>query len=308
MTKKFTILALLAAFAPGMALSATCSKINLTRCLDSACAINLSSNPAARCQYCGTADAGEPATSGMRSVTAGAASKNTISAKELKKAPTDPGERYIWATNLCLDKIKNCTAEDVAEHYDPLIEQSCTAAGIASNMSSLQQKAATNNKTKTSCTNEITTCIIGDSKCGADYSKCQTNELFNQFFAACSAQSTGCTGFTDDARASIAENRENVLSAKASNLTSIVASHIRKRMDKINSINNGCKNDADYNKCVETVCQNNTNDNCASDKTIANALCEFHKTACNKVKNLSTQEMQKDLDKLMQEARTELNL
>ena len=44
-----------------------CSVANLTRCLDSVCAINVSSNPAARCQYCGTTDAGTP-TNTVRSV------------------------------------------------------------------------------------------------------------------------------------------------------------------------------------------------------------------------------------------------
>ena len=286
MTKKFTILALLAAFAPGMALSATCSKINLTRCLDSACAINLSSNPAARCQYCGTADAGEPATSGMKSVTAGAASKNTISAKELKKAPTDPGERYIWATNLCLDKIKNCTAEDVSDAYDPLIEKSCTAAGISSDMARLAKKATTNKKTAATCGDEISVCLTADTRCKANYSACPDDETFNKFFATCSSQATGCTNFIATVRDELNQTRKSAVSATSQNIEKIVAAHQAARKNQISTIQNNCKSNTNFNDCVKTVCKNNTNNNCATsqEKTIANSLCEFHKTACTKVK------------------------
>ena len=109
-----------------------CSRANLTRCLDSACAINMSSNPSARCQYCGTATAGKPSSKKeMRSVSVGASAKYNISEKELKKAPSDPGERYSWATKLCLQKVSGCNAEDVSDTYDPLIEQSCKAAGVS---------------------------------------------------------------------------------------------------------------------------------------------------------------------------------
>ena len=101
-----------------------CSTANLTRCLDSVCAINVSSNPAARCQYCGTSNAGTPPKSKMRSVSAGASAKYNISEKELKKAPEDPGQRYAWATTQCIKKVAGCSADDVSEAYDKLIEQS----------------------------------------------------------------------------------------------------------------------------------------------------------------------------------------
>ena len=68
-----------------------CSVANLTRCLDSVCAINIGANPAARCQYCGSSNAGEPTKSaGMKSISAGASAKYVISDKELKSAPTEP--------------------------------------------------------------------------------------------------------------------------------------------------------------------------------------------------------------------------
>ena len=107
-----------------------CSVANLTRCLDSVCAINVGANPAARCQYCGSASAGEPSKSTtMKSISAGAFAKYTISDKELKKAPSDPGERYVWGTKLCLQKVSGCTPDDVTDNYDSLVEQSCKAAG-----------------------------------------------------------------------------------------------------------------------------------------------------------------------------------
>ncbi len=80
-----------------------CSIANLTRCLDSVCAINVGANPAARCQYCGSASAGTPDKSNtMKSVSVGSATKYIISDKELRGAPSDPGERYVWGTKECL--------------------------------------------------------------------------------------------------------------------------------------------------------------------------------------------------------------
>lgn len=302
MTKKLAFLVFCLIALPNLGLAASCSRINLTRCLDSACAINLSANPAARCQYCGTTEAGAPAASALKSVTAGSASKSSISAKELKQAPDDPGERYVWATKLCLQKIQNCTTEDVEEAYDPLIEKSCTAAGISQNMADLQKKANKNKKTASGCTDDINNCMIASNKCGPDFSKCKDQEQFDKFFAACSAQATGCSAFINDARTKIAATRDSTQSTISTNITNIVASYIRKRIDKFTSVNNGCKNNTNFNTCVETVCQNNTADNCATanTKSIAVNLCEFHKTACKKVQIKSDKEMQQELDKLLE--------
>lgn len=286
MLKKIVFLALGIIILPQFSWAAACSRINLTKCLDSACAINISSNPAARCQYCGTTDAGEPAASAMKSISAGTSSKNTISAKELKKAPDDPGERYVWATTLCLEKITGCTEEDVEETYDPLIEKSCTAAGISNEMAGLQKKAATNKKTATSCTAEISNCVTKSDKCNSDFSKCSSDEQFDSFFATCSSQATGCTAFLDSARNTIAANRKTTLSAVDSNIDTIVESHKTKRAQKMASIKSSCSDNTDYDNCVKDACQNNTNNNCGTqaEQTIANNLCQFYKTACTKVK------------------------
>ncbi|MBR4507847.1 MAG: hypothetical protein IKP24_04955 [Alphaproteobacteria bacterium] len=286
MIKKLAFLALGIVALPQITWAAPCSRINLTKCLDSGCAINLSSNPAARCQYCGTADAGLPAASAMKSVSAGTSSKNTISAKELKNAPTDPGERYVWATKLCLSKVQNCTAEDVTEAYDPLIEKSCTAAGISNDMATLQKKAANSEKSKTVCTNEISVCITKPEKCDSNFSKCADETQFNNFFAACAAQTSGCTNSIDAARDTIATNRTSTLNATDSNLTAIVASYQNARSQKMASIKTNCENNTDYENCVKNACKTNTNNNCSTDaeQTIANNLCQFYKTACTKVK------------------------
>jgi len=285
MIKKFAFFIMGLMVLPTVAVAAPCSRINLTKCLDSACAINLSSNPGARCQYCGTADAGTPA-AGLKSISAGASSKNTISAKELKTAPTDPGERYVWATKKCLDIVQNCTTDDVEEAYDPLIEKSCTAAGISSDMARLSKKATTNKKTKTSCSDEISVCLTAADKCDTNYSKCADESAFNNFFASCSAKATGCTSFVANIRTELDTARKSSVSGASKNIDNIVAAHKAERENKVASIKNNCKSNANFNTCVKTVCKNNTANNCgtAAEKTIANSLCEFHKTACTKVK------------------------
>ena len=154
-------------FAPNFVYGA-CSVANLTRCLDSVCAINIGANPAARCQYCGSSNAGEPEKSTtMKNITAGTSAKYTISDKQLKNAPKDPGERYVWGTKLCLEKVSGCTADDVTDNYDSLIEQSCTAAGISTEMEALTKKANAK-KTKTSCTTEISSCVINEKRCNSE--------------------------------------------------------------------------------------------------------------------------------------------
>ncbi len=310
MIKRLAILALGFGVLPQIGWAAPCSRINLTKCLDSACAINLSSNPAARCQYCGTADAGEPAAGGMKSVTAGSSSKNTISAKDLKNAPSDPGDRYVWATKLCLGIVKNCTADDVSEAYDPLIEKSCTAAGISNDMASLQKKAAKNTKNANSCTDEISICITKAEKCNSDFSKCADDAKFNSFFATCSSQATGCTNFIDKARETIAATRKSTLSTTNSNIYAIAASHRQERMQKLTSISAGCKQNAAFDDCVTSACLNNTSNNCATqaEQTIANNLCQFYKTACTKVSVISNKDSDKNLDELIEDIRKELNM
>ncbi len=279
----FLILGLFAVPTTGWA-AASCSRVNLTKCLDSACAINLSANPAARCQYCGTSDAGLPKTNGMKNVSTAASSKYTISSKELKSAPTDAGERYVWATELCLKKIQNCTPDDVTDIYDELIEKSCNAVVVNNSATTSQKKLATNTKTTATCTNEISVCITASDKCDSNFAKCADDSAFDNFFAICSNRATGCTNFLSTARSEITTTRKTVLAGTESNIESIVNAHKTARKQKITSVTSNCTSDKIFNDCVESACKKNTTDNCASDKTVAIALCEYYKTACTKIK------------------------
>ena len=278
----FLPIILLTCHAADAAPAAKCSRANLTRCLDSACAINISSNPAARCQYCGTASAGTPdKKNAMRAVSAGASAKYNISEKDLKKAPTDPGERYTWATKQCLTKVAGCTADDVTETYDTLIEQSCKAAGVSAKMEKLQ-KEAKKTRTKSDCESEISACLVMDNACSGDYSNCEANADFDKFFAACGVQATGCDNFISEIREELFAERTNAIENADEILAKIVATYQNSRETKLTGIQKGCDEDTEYESCVETVCQNNMPDKCAdsTEKVSAGLLCQFYKTAC----------------------------
>lgn len=274
-------------FAPAFAFGA-CSVANLTRCLDSACALNIGANPAARCQYCGSASAGLPTKStSMKSISAGASSKYTISDKELKKAPSDPGERYVWATRLCINKVKGCTADDVTDNYDSLIQQSCTAAGISVQMANLTQKA-NEEKSQSECTREISACIVEDKRCAADYRNCESDADFDKFFSQCAVESTGCDNFAHNIRNNLITSRDGAIQNADKVLAMIVSTYQTARENKLKSAKNSCVDDASTKKCVATVCANNLPHKCEPgfeyEETLAAQLCEFHKIACNRLK------------------------
>ncbi len=282
--------AFVTALFPAMGNAATtCSKANLTRCLDSACAINISSNPAARCQYCGTASAGTPPTKkGMQSISVGTSSKNTLTEKELKSAPSDPGERYVWATSQCIAKLGGtCTTDDVADTYDKLIEQSCKAAGVTAQRDSAR---ASLKKTvsSTSCKTDITACLIADKKCGADYSACEDDTVFNNYFSACSVEAVGCDQHLSSIREGLIAARNDAVKNADVLLAGIVKSYQDKRNAKLNAAKKGCENDNARDLCIETICQNNMKNKCAigfeSEKSAAVQLCKFYDTACNTLK------------------------
>lgn len=268
----------------GPALSAQCSRANLTRCLDSACAINISANPAARCQYCGTSDAGTPKTTNMRSVTTGS-TKYNISDKELKSAPTDAGERYVWATRKCIEKLPDCTTDDVSDMYDTLIEQSCKAAGINAKMAELQQKL-TKTQGSGTCTNTITSCVTGEGKCRSDFSACSNDADFSRIFAECSVSATGCDQYTAKIKNDLIARRANTYKSKDTAIDAIVATYRSNRTNKLNVIRSGCADGSMYDSCYESACVNNTTTNCATpqERTIATNLCKFYEIACGTIK------------------------
>ncbi len=281
--KHITLLLIIGAFITPVAHAASCSRANLTRCLDSVCAINVSSNPAARCQYCGTASAGTPPKSAMQSLSLGASAKYNISDKELKKAPADPGERYAWATKQCIQKVAGCTADDVSETYDKMIEQSCKAAGISAQMSALAT-TATKTKGKTACTNEIQSCLITETKCGPDYSACESDADFNKFFAACGVDASGCDEHISDIRSEMLIARNNAIENTDTLLANIVASYQAARDQQLATARANCTDNAGREKCIETVCQKNMNNKCATgfagERAMATQLCKFYDLAC----------------------------
>lgn len=265
-----------------------CSVANLTRCLDSACAININANPAARCQYCGSASAGEPTKStAMKSISAGTSAKYNISDKDLKKAPTDPGERYVWATKICLTKVTGCTTDDVSENYDPLIEKSCTAAGISAQMANLSQKA-NKQKNQSECSTEISACVINNQHCLADYTKCESDADFDKHFSECAVAAIGCDSFTKEIRSKLFANRNNAIKMNDEILEKIVLAYQTARETKLKSTQLSCTNDAAHKQCVATVCNNNMPHKCDGkynyEEGLATQLCEFYKIACSRLK------------------------
>ena len=265
-----------------------CSVANLTRCLDSVCAINIGANPAARCQYCGSASAGAPIkSSAMKSISAGASSKYTISDKELKKAPSDPGERYVWGTKACLQKVSGCTADDVSDNYDSLIEQSCTAAGISAEFTELAEQV-NEEKTSSSCSSEISSCIVNAKRCNANYRKCESDSEFDKYFSECSIASVGCDAYLKDIRARLISARDTSIANADKVLQTIIASYKSAREQKLAAAQTSCKNNAAKLDCVESVCKTNMRNRCEIgfeyEKAVAEQLCKFYDTACGRLK------------------------
>lgn len=287
MKYRFLCLTVMFLFAPTFVYGA-CSVANLTRCLDSVCAINIGANPAARCQYCGSSSAGTPVkSSSMRSVSAGTSTKYTISDKELKKAPSDPGQRYIWGTKLCLEKVSGCTPDDVTDNYDSLIEQSCKAAGISAEFANLAKKTNTT-KTQTNCSGEIEVCMVNTKRCNANYKNCQTDSDFDKYFSECSIISSGCESFLADIKQTIAGYRKTSLNNAAKLLSNIVAAYQSNREQRLSDAQNSCKNNKAFNDCVNRVCSVNMRNKCdigfEYEKTVATELCKFYDTACARLK------------------------
>ena len=265
-----------------------CSTANLTRCLDSVCAINVGANPAARCQYCGSASAGTPTKSTtMKSISAGASAKYTISDKELKAAPSDPGARYVWATEQCLKKVSGCTPDDVTDNYDSLIEQSCKAAGIATEFASLVKKA-NEQKTQSSCSSEITTCVVDAKRCTADYRKCESDSDFDKYFAECSVLSAGCESFLTNIRSSLSSARKTAIANADKLLQNVINSYKTTREQKLADAMASCKSDKGKQECIARVCKNNMRNKCEVgfdyEQTVAEQLCKFYDTACGRLK------------------------
>lgn len=273
---------------PGAVFGATCSQMNLTRCLDSVCAINVNSNPAARCQYCGTANAGTPPTSkAMQSLSLGQSARYTLTEKELKDAPTDPGQRYVWATKQCIEKVSGCTTDDVSEVYDDLIEQSCKAAGVTAQMNATIAAANNQTATESSCLTTIRACLTDEKRCGPDYSACAEEESFNNFFSSCSVEATGCGDYIAQIRTDLSSARTTAVNNAENLITSIVESYQTAREQKLYSAQAACKDNKALNDCINTICQRSMPNKCApeastynSEHEAAEQFCKFYEVAC----------------------------
>ncbi len=279
---------LLSAFALALfampAIGATCSSVNLIKCLDSVCATNSGANPAARCQLCGTASAGNPVKSagGLSSLSLGYSSKTTISETEKKDAPSSPGELYVWATEKCIEKNAGCQSADVDKNYDKLIEQSCRAAINSSNFTAANKKS---NATKTLeiCSSEIYSCINKELYCDADFSRCDNTLDFNNFFNSCQALSPNC----DQYLSQIKSDLQTVRSNRGQYLENIVTAYQDSRTKKQQNAILSCQTNKGYNDCITQVCQfsmrNNCLDSAGTERMMANQLCNFHLTACDQL-------------------------
>ncbi|MCR4917666.1 MAG: hypothetical protein K5912_01850 [Alphaproteobacteria bacterium] len=263
---------------------AKCSKINLTHCLDSVCNINGAINPAARCQYCGTANAGEPLKkSGLTNITTGQSAKYTLNDKELKLAPNDPGQRYIWATQECIKKISECTTDDVSNAYDKLIEQSCKAAGVSAKIT--VANANLNKKvSKTQCDNTITVCIT--KECGSYFENCSDQADFDRSFSKCSTEATGCGDYLADFKKKHDTARLNSTETREKSLLALVEKYKTTRENKIAAAREACKKKTANTSCVERICAENMKNKCEkkNEKVMAEQFCKYIDRACEFLK------------------------
>lgn len=270
--------------------AATCSRMNLTKCLDSVCAINIGANPGARCQYCGAGDSVPETPKNMPMVSVGKSSSTSLSDKELKNAPKVPGERYVWAQAQCLKKIAGCTPDDIEDAYDKLIDQSCTAAGISIQRDNAAAKLNNlQNKTMAQCQTAVQACLVKPNRCGPDYKKCATDADFDQSFAACSVEeSAGCDNeFFADIRTQMIADRDEMFAAADAVFESIIAAYQTARQSKLESITKACADNTNRDKCVDHVCATNMPNKCATDfpgeKASAILWCKYYILACERL-------------------------
>lgn len=220
----------------------------------------------------------------MRSLSLGASARYTLSEDELESAPTDPGQRYVWATEQCIKKVSGCTADDVSDVYDELIEQSCRAAGVSAQMATTIADANKNTATESGCLSTIRACLVAANRCGPDYSQCADDASFNNFFAACSVESPDCGEFVSNVRTTLIDARDTAIANAEALINNIVASYQANREQQLALAQQTCTDNSGRNACVETVCSRNMPNQCGpgfeSERVNANLLCEFYTVAC----------------------------
>lgn len=288
MFRQFAILASLFVLLPNLA-DASCLRTNLTKCLDSACAINATTNRAARCQYCGAASANNNAQpdTGARSVSIGSSTKYIISSSELHDAPSDPGQRYVWATRLCLERVPDCTPDDVTETYDTLIEQSCTTMIQDEARAQEKKQNSANNQTQSSCSDKISLCMKTTARCGSDFSGCADDSAFTRNFSVCVTDARGCDKYASDIRAELVSRRDAAVKKQQDQMQRNVKEHAKKREETAQKNQKLCTNDAGRESCISEICATMPN-NCglgfADERSMATQLCKYWDTACATLK------------------------
>ena len=276
------------------AAAAKCKVSDLQACLDSACDGDMDAG--ARCYLCGTSAAKRPEavkyalgdTPEMQALSVGKSSKNTLSDKDLKSAPKDPGERYQWATRECLKKLKDCDAEDVSGNYDKLIDQACKVALGESEYGAAMKKAAVK-KTSEQCDSDLSLCLLSADKCDGNMLKCETDDDFNRNFSACMVDATGCGDFTTTLRDKMKKSRDDMVAKKDGNIDNLVELKQMERRGKLESANNMCKTGKDA--CIAEMCAVFPNGLdakglCADaeEKILATNACKYVDLACDKLK------------------------
>ena len=173
------------------------------------------------------------------------------------------------------------------QNYDKLIEQSCTAAGLSAEMANLAKKVNIK-KNNSTCSTEISACIIDAKRCTADYRNCESDADFDKYFSECGIESVGCDEFLASIRSELDSSRKTAFANASKLLNAIVESYKSAREQKLANAQQSCKNNKARLECIERVCANNMRNKCAVgfeyESTVAEQLCKFYDTACERLK------------------------
>lgn len=281
----------LSALGAESALAAACNATSLVRCLDSACVADAVMEPGARCAQCGSASAADAINKKSTyqfggSLKPQAPGQNSATTLDLRGAPADPVARYSWAATECLQKVRNCTAEDVAKNYDKLIEQSCRAV-LTGNDLTAALAASKQTKSETLCVADIDRCVTAGGGCGADWAGCAADADFDRVFSAC-VISAGCghLGNIAQVKANAKTPRDNYFSSRDRNIETLAAAYARNRETRLSQTRAACADGTAKQACAATACANLPN-GCADNRAeqqLALNLCKYVELACDRVK------------------------
>ena len=277
-----------------------CRISDLQTCLDSACMEH--GNPASRCYMCGTsaAEGARPPEDDrksarmapqMTSLSMGGSSRNTISDKDLKDAPTKPEDRYMWAQSTCLGKLSDCSEDDVEENYDKLLGQACNIAmnDLEFNASILRSKEK---KTEDTCNAELSQCLLRADRCGPNMLGCADgdNTDFNRNFSACAVDVGGCDDFTTDLRSRMLSQRDEMVNKRDERVQELAELRKNERENRLQQVTAMCQEDRGFNACVMEMCGNFpiglVDGMCQNQEEArwARQICAFVSTACQRLK------------------------